>query len=255
MIVQRATQIALAGFFLASACAVQSWGFTSQSALGAYIFGSDAQDERRAPAPPVARYVSDQGESFVFDRSSPTPLLKFEESQEVIALSPQPVARGDIIYRDDIGEPVLRLTKLGGLILFARERPGGAPVALEGLAPEIRLAALSPAALGQRLLQASYRASRAARRLIAFDAQEVTPGSEAVFADAGAIAAEAIVRIAQRKDAKALINRVSRVSLSPGAKGEASVRKGVMSITINPSQGLAGRPSSARLIEVVAHAH
>ncbi len=255
MIVQRSAQIALATWLLASVWAVQSWAFTSQSALGAYIFGSGAQDERRAPTPPVARYVSDEGESFVFDRSSPTPLLKFEESSEVIALSPEPVSRGDIIYRDDVGETVLRATKLGGLILFAHERPGGAPVAMQGLAPEIRLQTLSPSALGQKLLQASYRASRAARRLIVFDAQEVTPGSEAVFADAAAVAAEAVVIITRRKDAKALVARFGRVLFAPGPQAAANVRKGVMSITINPSQGLAGRPSSARIVQAVAHAH
>ena len=241
--------------FLASVCAVHGWAFTSQSALGAYIFGSEAQDERRAPTPPVARYVSDEGESFVFDRSTPTPLLKFEESPEVIALSPQPVSRGDIVYKDDIGEPVLRLTRLGGLILFAHERPGGAPVALQGLAPMIRLQALSPSALGQRLLQASYRASRAARRLIVFDAQEVTPGSEAVFADAAAVAAEAVVNITRRKDAKSLLGRFARISFAPGPQGQATVRKGALNILINPSQGVAGRPSSARIIAAVVKGH
>jgi hypothetical protein len=254
MIVQRFALTALAGLCLACAACGTAWAFTSQTALGAYIFGSEGQDERRAPAPPVARYVSDEGESFVFDRSSPTPLLKFEESSEVIALSPEPVARGDIIYRDDVGEPVLRVTKLGGLILFAHERPGGAPVALEGMAPGIRLQSLSPAALGQKLLQASYRASRAAKRLIVFDAQEVTPGSEAVFADAAAVAAEAVVHITHRKDAKSLIGRFGRVLFLPGARGEASVRKGVMNITVNPSQGLAGRPSSARIVAAVQRA-
>jgi hypothetical protein len=237
---------------LAAACAGRGWAFTSQSALGAYIFGNEAQDQRRAPAPPVARYVSDEGESFVLDRSSPTPLLKFEESQEVFALSAEPAARGDTIYRDDIGEPVLRVTRLGGLILFAHGRPGGAPVALEGMAPGIRLQQLSPAALGQRLLQASYRASRAAKRLIVFDAQEVTPGSEAVFADAAAVAAEAVVRITRRKDAKSLMGRFARVLFAPGPRCGAQVRKGVMSITVNPSQGLAGRPSSARILDAVA---
>ena len=252
MIVRRSAPVALAGVFLASVCVAPCWALTSQNALGSYIFGAEAQDERSAPAPPVARYVSDEGESFVLDRSSSTPLLKFEESQEVFALSPEPAARGDTIYRDDVGEPVLRVTKLGGLILFAHGRPGGAPVALAGLAQGFRLPALSPTALGQKLLQASYRASRAARRLVVFDAQDVTPGSEAVFADAAGVAAEAVIHISRRKDAKSLISRFSRVLFTPGAHGEASVRRGVVNITINPSQGLAGRPSSSRIVEAVS---
>jgi hypothetical protein len=252
MIVQRSGQAALAGMLLASLCTAQAWAFTSQSTLGAYIFGSESQDERRAPSPPVARYVSDEGESFVFDRSTATPLVKFEESSEVIALSPEPVSRGDIIYKDDIGEPVLRLTRLGGLILFAHERPGGAPVALQGLAPGIRLQSLSPSALGQKLLQASYRASRAARRLIAFEAEDVTPGSEAVLADAAAVAAEAVVGIARRKDAKTLMGRIGKIQFAPGPQCQAVVRHGVVSIQVNPSLGVAGRPSSARIIQAVA---
>lgn len=253
MIVQRSAPAALAGFFLASVCAVQCWAMTSQNALGSYIFGAEAQDERSTPAPPVARYVSDEGESFVLDRSSPTPLLKFEESQEVFALSPEPAARGDTIYRDDVGDPVLRVTKLGGLILFAHGRPGGAPVALAGLAPGFRLAALSPAALGQRLLQAAYRASRATKRLIVFEIHDISPGSEAVFADAVSVTADAITGMAHRKDANAINRRFNRVVFTPGKRSEVSVRKGVVSITVNPSLGLAGRPSSARIVEAVAH--
>jgi hypothetical protein len=251
MSARRAAPAALAGIALAWACASPALAFTNQATLGAYIFGSEGQDERRGPAPAVARYVSDEGESFVLDRSTPTPLLRFEESREVIVLNPQPAARGDIIYRDDVGAPVLRATKLGGLTLFARGRPGGAPVAFAGQAPGIRLQSLSPGALGQRMLQAAYRASRASRQLISFEAPEVTPGSEGVYADAAWVAADAMVRIAQRKDARALFARFNRIVFTPGKKVEASLKKGALRVSIIPAQGLAGRPSSARISEVI----
>ncbi len=244
--------IVFASLCLASATAGRAAAMTSQGALGDVLFGEQAPDDRRAPPPPVARYVSDEGESFVLDRTSPTPLLKFEESQEVFVLSPSPAARGDTIYRDDVGDPVLRATKLGGLTLFYRGRPGGAPVAFAGQGAAIHLQALSPGALGQRLLQASVKASHAAKRLIVFDAQEVTSGSEAVFADAAAVAAEAVVMIAHRKDGRSLLSRFGRVLFVPGARGDASVSHGVMNITINPSQGLAGRPSSTRIVAAAA---
>ena len=250
MSARHAAPVALAGIVLACLC-TPAKALSTQTTLGAYIFGTEGQDERRGPAPAVARYVSDEGESFVLDRSSPTPLLRFEESHEVIALNPQPAARGDIIYRDDMGEPVLRVTKLGGLILFARGRPGGAPVALAGQAPGIRLQALSPFAMSQRLLQASYRASRAAKHLVSVEVRDAFPGSEAIFADAASVAAEAVIRIAQRKDAKSLVKRFNQIVLFPGPKCEASVRKGVIAISVNPSQGLAGRPSSARIAEAI----
>jgi len=253
MLARCSARLAFAVVCLALACSTRAGAATAQGSLGDVIFGGAPEDDRAAPPPPVARYVSDEGESFVLDRSAPTPLLKFEESQEVLVLSPSPAARGDIIYRDDVGEPVLRATKLGGLTLFARGRPGGAPVALAGQASSLRLQALSASALGLKFLQASVRASRAARRLIVFDAQlgaqEMTPDAAAVFGDAASVAAEAVVRIARRADGSALLHRFGRILFQPGPKSSASVAHGVMSLTLAPTQGLAGRPSSARIME------
>ena len=143
--------IVIAALCLGSAYARPVGAMTSQGALGDVLFGEREPDDRHAAPPPVARYVSDEGESFVLDRTSPTPLLKFEESQEVFVLRPSPAARGDIIYRDDLGEPVLRATKLGGLTLFYRGRPGGAPAAFAGQATTIHLQGLSPGAAGEGL--------------------------------------------------------------------------------------------------------
>lgn len=250
----RSAHLVLTGLLLASICGSGAWAMNAQSAgtLGEYIFGSDSQDDRNAPPPPVARYVSDQGESFVLDRSSSTPLLRFEDSQEVLVLTPSPASRGDIIYRDDLGQPVLRITRLGGLILFEPGRPGGAPVAFAGQAPVIRLPTMSPGALLQHLAVASSRVSHVARHLIVFDAQEVTPGSEAVFADAATVAAEALGRLSRRREGPSFLARLERVLFQPGARGAVAFGRGVLSITVNPAQGLAGRPSSARIVQVAA---
>ena len=252
MLARCTARLAFAVACLALACSTGAEAAVAPGALGDVIFGARPQDDRGAPPPLVARYVSDEGESFVLDRSAPIPLLKFEESQEVLALSPSPAARGDVIYRDDVGEPVLRATKLGGLILFARARPGGAPVALAGQASGLRLQAISASALLQKLGQASIRASRAARHLVVFDAQlgaqELTPDAAAVFGDAASVAAEAVVRIARRADGNSLLRRFGRILFHPGARSGARVAGGVMDLTVSPGQGLAGRPSSARIM-------
>ena len=159
------------------------------------------QDDRRPAPPPVAHYVSGDGQAFVLDRSGAVPLLKFEQSVEIWALSPSAAPRGDVIYRNDVGQPVLRATKLGGLTVFTAQRPSGAPAALMGEADFLRIPApVSAATLLQRLAQASVRASRAAQHLIPFEASGVTPGSEPIYADAAALAAEGITRIARMPD-------------------------------------------------------
>ncbi len=245
-------QIVLAGLCLAMARAspADAAVVVQTSLLGQFIFGQPQQDDRSSPAPPVARYVSDQGQTFVLDRSSPTPLLKFEDSSEVLALSPSPASRGDTIYRDDMGDPVLRVTRLGGLTVFMPGRPAGAPVAFAGQAPGIRLAPMSPTGLLQRLALASARATHAARHLIVFDAQDPPSGSEAIFADAAVVAAQALVRLATDHRGEGPLARLERVLFKPGPKGSVSAAKGVINITVNSSQGLAGRPSSARIIAV-----
>ena len=232
-----------------------AWAMTSQGTLGDVLFGQSSADDRAGALPPVARFVSEEGESFVLDRSTPTPMLRFEESPEVLVLSPSPASRGDVVYRDDLGEPVLRMTRLGGLTLFAHARPGGAPAAMAGHAPSLgRLPALSATSLVVRLYQASARASHAARRLIAFDAQEVTPGAEAVFADAAGVTAEAVVRLSHRRDGAKVMARFNRVEFLPGRNADVQISNGAINVTVAPALGLAGRPSSARIANAAARA-
>ncbi len=215
------------------------------------LFGARPPDGRPGAGPPVARYVSEDGEVFILDRTQPRPLLKFDGSYEVWVLQPQPAPRGDVIYKNDAGEPVLRATRLGGVTLFTDQRPGGAAVALAGGGLPLRLAPLGPQALLERLAQASARASRAARRLIPFDA-EASPASSALIADAALVASEAVVRMARDGSRKAM-GRLQKVRVVEGRKPAANLdRGGVLRITVTPTQGLAGRPSSERIMSAAS---
>ena len=207
---------------------------------------------RRPPPPPVARYVSETGSAFVLDRASPLPLLKFDNSPEVWVLSPQPAPRGDMIYRNEMGEPVLRATKLGGMILFTDESPNGAAAALTGKAPSLQPpAAISIFALYQRMGQASIRASRAAQRQVSFETvQDARPETSVLIAESATIAAEAFERMA-RKGERAELARVMRVLLAEGAKPGATFKNGALTITYALGQGAAGRPSSKRIVKIV----
>lgn len=201
------------------------------------------------PGPPIARYVSAEGRVFVLDRTQSVPMLKFEDSPEVWALAPSPAPRGDVIYKNDLGEPVLRITRLGGFTLFTDERPAGEPVSLVGDGLPLRLAPMSPQAVFERLTQASLRASRAARRPMLFEA-EATPESSALIADAAVVASVAIIRIAGRKDGRSVLSQFNRVRFQEGRKPSASLEGGELLIVVSPRHGLAGRPSSDRIIRV-----
>lgn len=216
-------------------------------ALRSSLFGGPRFDNPRAENPPVARYVSEDGDAFTLDRSQTTPLLKFDNSGEVWVLQAQPAPRGDVIYKNELGEPVLRATRLGGLTVFTDHRPDGSAAALAGQGSPLRLAMLTPQALFERLAQASFRASHAARHGILFDA-EASPNSSALIADAAMVASLAVVRCADRPEAQGFVSRLRRVFLVEGRKSGAQFDQGTLKITVIPKQGLAGRPSSDRIV-------
>ena len=224
-----------------------------QTLRDALFGGRHADDARRLTVPTIARFASDDGDRFVLDRSQALPLLRFDDHREIWVLSPSRAARGDMIYKNDAGRPVLRATQTGGLTLFTLERPAGAAAALEGRAPPVRLiiGPMAPNALLQRLAQASARASRAAQKLITFDAEDVTPESSYLYADTAAIAADAFVQVARRPDNKAVMSTLGRVRLIEGRKVEVRQKGSDLQITIVIDDGLAGRPSSERIVKAL----
>lgn len=234
---------------LAAALALGQAAMARPLNLGDVLFGGGAKP------PPVARYVDQGGDTgFVLDRSSPQPLLRFDDSPEIWVLSAQPAPRGDVIYKNDVGEPMLRATRLGGMTLFTLAHPGGAAASLVGEAPALRpITILTPNALLQRLAQASAHASRAAQRLVVFDAPDVSPQTASLVADAATVTAEAIEAIAHDPASRAQLNRVSKVLLVPGHKAQASLVQGVLTVVIVPRAAgaprdqILSRPSSRRI--------
>lgn len=232
---------------LAALAAGPAWGAGPLS-LGEVLFGSHGDAARRPTTPPVARYLPDSGENFTFDRSASPALMRFDDNPEIWVLQPQPGPRGDVIYRNDVGEPMLRATRLGGLTLFTPRHPDGAAAALEGEATAIHpFSVLSPGALLQRLAQASARASHAVQRLVVFEAPDVTAESATLVADAATVAAGAIGDLAHQGEMPHGLSRLSKVLLLPGRKPAAAMKDNVLQIVISPKLGVAGRPSSRRI--------
>jgi hypothetical protein len=206
---------------------------------------------RQMAAPPVARYISEDGQEFILDRTQGRPLLRFESSPEIWTLTSQPAPRGDVIYKNDVGQPVLRATRLGGVTVFTDARPEGAAAAPTGNAPPIRLAPMGPQALLERLAQGSARATRAARHTILFQA-EATPGSSALIGDTVIVASVAITRMADHPSRRSRLAGLKRVFMQEGRRVAAELEEGTLTITVVPSLGLSGRPSSERLERALA---
>jgi hypothetical protein len=210
------------------------------------LLGRPNAGGRAQAYPVVGRYVAAQGDSFVLDRTNGGALLKFDNEIEVWALTAHPGPRGDVIYRNDVGEAMVRATRLGGLILFTPERPAGTPVAFAARTETLRGRAMSPAQLFRQLAQASVRASRGTKRVLAFEAPDVRPGAEAVFAEAATVAADGVVRAASTSKGRSVLSRLRRVRFTEGPAAAVNVVRDTLEVVIAPAKGAAGRPSSKR---------
>ena len=255
----------LAGLAALGACALAGPVCAQSNTLRDALVGRRPAQERNFSAALVAQYRAEAGPSFVVDRTEPRAVyLKFEDQVEVWALRPTPGPRGDIIYKNDIGEPMLRATRLGGLTLFTDDQPQGSAAAVAGAAAPLRPAHITgPNALLQVFAQASARVSRAAQRLIPFEAEDVPAGAEPLFADAANLTAAAFVAIASEEGGRARVARISRVRVQAGAgAGAALTRESrrpaspnapdqIVQITVAPLQGFAGRPSSGKVAAVL----
>jgi hypothetical protein len=219
--------------------------------LGEALIGRQAPPQ----VPAVARYVSDQGPSFILDRSTPTALLRFDGSSEVWVLRAKPGAGGDIVYYNDLGQPMLRATRLGGLTLYHPSRPAGLAAQVAGAASPILLVDMGPSVAERRLAQANVRMAVAAGRPtergleLELPPVRVTARTAAVLVDTSTLIAEAFEQIAKRPSGLQLLDRVDKVQVVL-TEGPPNVvfSQGVLQVSVRPVDGVAGRPSSLRMI-------
>ena len=201
--------------------------------------------------PVSGRYVAETGQGFILDLSGQRPLMRFERGGEVWALRPTPAPRGDTIYRNDAGDQILRVTPDGGMTLFTTRAPQGTPVSAAGPAPSLLPPTLTAIQLWNFIVRQSQRASDALGHLVVVDV-EIQPGSEAVAADALSTVVDALSRMARSPNLREQAARVRRVIVTDTPGVPTSFNRGALRIGINPDAGYAGRPSSARIVRVVA---
>ncbi len=223
------------------------------------ILGKQATGGRSSHAPAVAHFVSDRGEGFILDQSSQAaPLLRFDGDDEVFQLTATPGAKGDIIFKNDVGEPVLKATRLGGMIVFSSANgDAGDPAALTGSASAFSPDRVTLTELVLHMTRSSVRVTNLCDHLVEFSADSQTDkkggdSSLPVFAETVSVAADALVQIAVQADTKRALNRLHEVYFMEGRPPSAHIEKGVLIIKVDPDKGAwGGHPSSKRIMNVV----
>lgn len=204
--------------------------------------------------PPTGLYVSEAGERFVLDISGSRPMVRFERATETWVLRATPAPRGDIIYRNDAGEQVLRVTADGGMTVFTRRAPGGSPVSLSGPGQSLIATTLGPAQLFNLMARRSAMVSQSLGRLVEININTGAE-SEALTVEALLASTDAVMRIARSTTARDRLSDLRRITIVEGARSSVSYGGGNLRIVVAPQQGVAGRPSSARVIRVFTQAN
>lgn len=199
--------------------------------------------------PPVARYVSASNEMFTLDITGARPLIQYENSDRIFSLRAYAAPRSDVVYRNEAGETVLRISRDGGLTVYTENAPAGSPVFYFGEADRLRPQGLTPAQLGVHLVRQSRVAGLALERNVFFDVTN-SPGSEIIVAETATLAANTLAAMA-RSSSRDAARAVRRVEIIEGNRPEAAFANGVLRLTVRPDRGAAGRPSSARIQQVI----
>jgi hypothetical protein len=199
--------------------------------------------------PETGRYIAETGESFIFDRSGSRPLFRFQSRNETWALTARPAPRGDIIYRNDAGDQILRVTPDGGMTLYSVRAPNGSPASMAGPAPALDRPLLGPIQLANLMYQRSAAISRALGRLVVvqLDGEQ----DEALCTDALMVTTDAVLRMAASPALRGQLNTLQTVTITEGRSSSVTYVNGELRVTVLPNQGATGRPSSARIIQAV----
>lgn len=197
--------------------------------------------------PPTGRYVSDTGEGFVIDRSGQRPLLRFDQRNETWVLRPTAAPRGDVIYRSDTGQQLLRVTAGGGMTVYTPRTPGGSPASRAGPGENLSPPNLGPAQLLSLMLRRSAMVSQAMGRTVEIN---VDTGAESEFlaVETLILATDAVMRIARSPSGRSVLSDLRRIIIVEGGSSSVIYARGELRVTVAPSEGVGGRPSSARVI-------
>lgn len=212
---------------------------------------------RERGLPPSGRYVSESGEAFIFDGSSARPLFRFERRTETWVLRTSPAPRGDVIYRNDAGAQILRVTPAGGVTLYTTRAPNGSPASMIGPAAPLSLPQITPTQLIAYSIQQSGRMSAAVGHLVIVNIeleppQPGRPRVEPVVAETISVVAEAILRMSRSATVRGQVARIRRIQIEESDRAAVTFANGTLTILIATDRGLAGRPSSARIIRAVS---
>jgi len=199
--------------------------------------------------PPPGKYESETGLVFFLGREGSTSLLRFENSPETWALRPSSAPRGTTVYRNDAGDQVMRVTANGAITVYTMRNPGGSPASQVGAAISLAPPSLGPVQMFNLMTRRSGLVSENVGRLVRINVEGEE--SVALCIEALIVTTDAVIRIARSPSARPFLERLRSITIVEGARSTVTYYNGDLRVVVDPRRGIAGRPSSARVIRAI----
>ena len=177
---------------------------------------------------------------FTFDRSAAMPLIRSDDDDEILAVHQVRAAGGGEIWITDTGRMLLRQSNLGGWTYFPTDRPDGVIVEPVGQAEPLVAEPMDGEALEREASDMAHALAQISRNEVLAELTALDSESNAYMADA-----MRMVRRGADLAPRRAVRELEVVRLGVGEAPNVSYDGQVLDVSITPSLGYGGRPSSA----------
>ncbi len=200
--------------------------------------------------PPVARFeAAKSGKAFIIEqRRQGILLFRYVHAREVFALHRVPGPRGDIMLKNDQGAVMVRMSRVGGPVLFPGRGSPGIPAWRSGSAAPLARQVFHLEDLRGALTSIASDIATAIGHDVTISATGARERSAWLYADTAMNVRSAITRLVRTSGrSKRVLPPLKVIRLADAPKQALTLQDGVLQIDLVSADGFAGRPSSLRL--------
>ncbi|VAV99444.1 hypothetical protein MNBD_ALPHA06-400 [hydrothermal vent metagenome] len=200
----------------------------------------------------VQRFETMQGPPpFILDTTGARPLFRYERGGEVLVLTPVYTTRGDTLYKNDQGQVVLRLHRVGSATLFPRPRSQGVIAWTTGSASELGPPRVSIRRMTRLLGQIATDLAETLDHDLSISVIGATEQNAWLYLDA-AMNVRSSFRQMRRAKAPDIWRKITMIRIGPAEQPAASISDFTMNLSITPQMGFSGRPSSLQIQNILS---
>jgi hypothetical protein len=218
------------------------------------IAGHGAHAAESGPPLRIGHYSSGSGLiGFVIDRMGTPIKLRFDGSDEILALTAEPAPYNSVTLKRDDGTSVLRIYETGRILVFSDKLSGGSADAYRDQDAEplaVKKATKEQAETAADSIERKLRGSGAPALAISLDAPSLsTDAAEwSGMADAIAVTGATLAEMLTSPIAREIIaTKLRRVVIRNAGRVNVNLADDALIVEVEAREPITGRPSSARL--------